>query len=58
MTARGMHKLGCALFAVFLAGAIPMAVMAETTVKMGDNWPPSLEDNAVHAYATTFKELV
>lgn len=58
MTVRGMHKLGCALFAFFLAWAIPMGVMAETTVKMSYNGPPSLEDNAVHAYATTFKELV
>ncbi len=29
-----------------------------TTIKMSYNGPPSLNDNAVHAYATTFKELV
>ena len=58
MKARNIQKIGYTLFAGLLAWAIPMAAMAEITVKMSYNGPPNLDDNAVHAYATVFKELV
>lgn len=38
--------------------AIPASALAATSVKMSYNGPPSEEDNAVHAFATTFKSLV
>ena len=38
--------------------AIPASALAATTVKMSYNGPPSKDDNAVHAFATTFKSLV
>ncbi|PHR28769.1 MAG: TRAP transporter substrate-binding protein DctP [Desulfotalea sp.] len=45
--------IGC-----IIALATPMVVLAGTTIKMSYNGPPRIEDNAVHAFATTFKEQV
>ncbi|MFV0421765.1 TRAP transporter substrate-binding protein DctP [Oleidesulfovibrio sp.] len=60
MKRTGLYSSGMkrVLMALVLALAVPVAAMAATTVKMCYNGPPSLEDNAVHAYASTFKELV
>lgn len=38
--------------------AVPMASLAGTSIKMSYNGPPSKEENAVHAFATMFKEAV
>ncbi len=43
------------IFSILLPAATSFGA---TTIKMSYNGPPSLTDNAVHAYATTFKELV
>lgn len=56
-----MHKKNRFLTACIVFVAIVLvntASFAVTTIKMSYNGPPSLEDNAVHAYATTFKEIV
>ncbi|MBG0773396.1 TRAP transporter substrate-binding protein DctP [Oleidesulfovibrio alaskensis] len=52
---RGMKRFMAAALVVL---AVPALAAAAMTVKMSYNGPPSLEDNAVHAFATTFKELV
>lgn len=38
--------------------AIPAAALAATSIKMSYNGPPTAEDNAVHVFATHFKEIV
>lgn len=52
---KGIKKLG---MACLLALAVPTATLAGTTIKMSYNGPPDQEKNAVHAFATTFKEIV
>lgn len=42
----------------FLVLTIPTALLAGTNIKMSYNGPPSADDNAVHVFATHFKELV
>ncbi|MEZ0576302.1 TRAP transporter substrate-binding protein DctP [Halodesulfovibrio aestuarii] len=42
----------------FLILTIPAAALAETSIKMSYNGPPTAEDNAVHVFATHFKEIV
>ncbi len=37
---------------------VPVTAFAGTTIKMSYNGPPSLKDNAVHVFATTFKKIV
>jgi tripartite ATP-independent transporter DctP family solute receptor len=54
MIQRPVALLSMFLLMIFCASA----ASAATTVKMSYNGPPSLEDNAVHAFATTFKEIV
>ena len=52
---KSFRKVG---LACLLALAVPVATMAGTTIKMSYNGPPDSEKNAVHAFATTFKEAV
>ncbi|SHO53562.1 TRAP transporter substrate-binding protein [Desulfopila aestuarii] len=52
---KGLRKIG---LGCLLALAIPSASMAGTIIKMSYNGPPKIEENAVHAFASTFKETV
>ncbi len=53
-----IFNLTAAVIAVFSMLLISTASFAATIIKMSYNGPPSLEDNAVHTYATIFKDLV
>ncbi|BBD09774.1 TRAP transporter substrate-binding protein DctP [Desulfovibrio ferrophilus] len=43
---------------LLLVLTLPASALAATSIKMSYNGPPSGDDNAVHAFATTFKSLV
>ncbi|MBU1003946.1 MAG: TRAP transporter substrate-binding protein DctP [Proteobacteria bacterium] len=47
-----------ALIILMLLLTLPASALAATSIKMSYNGPPSGDDNAVHAFATTFKSLV
>ncbi|WP_243547012.1 TRAP transporter substrate-binding protein DctP [Pseudodesulfovibrio tunisiensis] len=47
-----------ALLCLVLMLAIPTAALAGTSIKMSYNGPPNKDDNAVHYFADTFKNLV
>lgn len=44
--------------ALMMTFGVSASALAATSIKMSYNGPASLEDNAVHAYATTFKDIV
>lgn len=53
-----MKDIKKAGLACLLALSVPATTLAGTTIKMSYNGPPDQEKNAVHAFATTFKEIV
>lgn len=58
-----LHELSwksirCSVLIGLLMLAFPAASFAETSIKMSYNGPATIEDNAVHVFATHFKEIV
>ncbi len=53
-----MQKKFITLIAICSTLLMAVTSFGATTIKMSYNGPPNLNHNAVHAYATTFKELV